>query len=217
VAGHRHPSFYYNTFERFSMQRRLILKIVSAVALLQFSGSAFAVTGPGLKCTRIGQQIVWRGKRYTCIKSGKKLIWDKGVSIAAPTPSESTHPLTAETSSTPSSTPAPSKSAYNGTVVGKSAELSMGESKVFSEPDPYGRGFKFVVTRTSMGLVAFSTICTHEGCAVEVLTKNQLQCPCHGAQFDAVTGAATRRPAYESLREYKVEEASGQIIIWIYK
>jgi Rieske Fe-S protein len=184
------------------MQRRLLLKILSAVTLLQFSGSAFAVTGPSLKCTRVGQQIVWRGKKYTCIKSGKKLMWDKGVTISTGTPSETPHPLTVEASPTPSSTPSPTKTTYSGTIVGKSTELSMGDSKVFSEPDPYGRGFKFVVSRTQKGLVAFSTICTHEGCAVEVLAKNQLQCPCHGAQFDAVTGAATRKPAYESLREY---------------
>ncbi|MEI8223061.1 MAG: Rieske (2Fe-2S) protein [Actinomycetes bacterium] len=198
------------------MQRRLLLKIMSAVTLLQFSGSAFAATGPSLKCTRIGQQIVWRGKKYTCIKSGKKLIWDKGVAIPVGAPSETPHPLSLEASPTPSATPSASKATYSGTIVGKSTELAMGESKVLSEPDPYGRGFKFVVTRTQKGLVAFSTVCTHEGCAVEVLTKNQLQCPCHGAQFDAVTGAATRRPAYESLREYKVEEISGQIVIWIY-
>ena len=129
-------------------------------------------------------------------------MWDKGVTISTGTPSETPHPLTVEASPTPSSTPSPTKTTYSGTIVGKSTELSMGDSKVFSEPDPYGRGFKFVVSRTQKGLVAFSTICTHEGCAVEVLAKNQLQCPCHGAQFDAVTGAATRKPAYESLREY---------------
>jgi Rieske Fe-S protein len=193
---------------------------MSVVTFLQFSGSAFAATGPSLNCTRVGQQIVWRGKKYTCIKSGKKLIWDKGVTIPTGTPSESPHPLTVEAaptpSATPSATPPPAKTTYSGTIVGKSTELPMGDSKVFSEPDAYGRGLKFVVSRTQKGLVAFSTICTHEGCAVEVLAKNQLQCPCHGAQFDAVTGAATRKPAYESLREYRVEETSGQIVIWIY-
>ena len=206
------------------MQRRLLVKVLGISALLQFFTPAFAATGPTLKCSRIGQQIVWRGKKYTCIKSGKNLIWDKGVVIPASTPSAKSstssqastptpnNPVVAEPTPTPSATKVP----YTGTVVGKSSELSMGESKILSEPDPYGRGFKFVVTRKSTGLVAFSTICTHEGCAVEVLTKNQLQCPCHGAQFDGATGAATRAPAYESLRPYRVEERSGQIVIWIY-
>jgi nitrite reductase/ring-hydroxylating ferredoxin subunit len=206
------------------MQRRLLVKILGVSALLQFFTPAFAATGPSLKCTRIGQQIVWRDKKYTCIKSGKNLIWDKGVVIptststaksspASPTPTPtSKNPVAVE----PTPTPSASKVPYAGTVVGKSSDLAMGESKILAEPDPYGRGFKFVVTRKSTGLVAFSNICTHEGCAVDVLAKNQLQCPCHGAQFDGATGAATRAPAYESLRAYRVEERSGQIVIWIY-
>lgn len=192
------------------MERRSILKVITSVALLQFSGSAFAATGPTLKCTRLGQQIVWRGKKYTCIKSGKKLVWDKGVAItptAQPSESSSAQPTPQATSS---------KKPYTGTVVGKSSDLSSGETKIFAEPDPFGRGPKFVITRTSKGLVAFSSTCTHEGCAVEVKTKNELKCPCHGAQFDAITGAATRLPAYESLREYKVEESNGEIVLWIY-
>lgn len=192
------------------MQRRSVLKLISSIALLQFGGSAFAATGPTLKCTRVGQQIVWRGKKYTCIKSGKTLIWDKGVALPA-TPTQSP-----QASVQPSPSPSTSAKPYTGTVLGKSSELSMGESKVFAEPDPYGRGSKFVLTRTSSGIVGYSTICTHEGCAVEVYSQNQLQCPCHGAQFDAVTGAATRTPAYDSLRAYKVQEVNGEIVIWIY-
>ena len=205
------------------MQRRLVMKVLGIGALLQFFSVAQAATGPTIKCTRVGQQIVWRGKKYTCIKSGKTLIWDKGVVIPTATPSAKSTPSATPHSATPTPaqpTPTPTQSAskvpYTGTVVGKSSDLSMGESKIFSEPDAYGRGFKFAVTRKSTGLVAFSNICTHEGCAVDVLTKNQLQCPCHGAQFDAVTGAATRAPAYEGLRPYRVEERSGEIIIWIY-
>ena len=201
-----------------------MVKVLGISALLPFITPAFAETGPTLKCTRIGQQIVWRGKKYTCVKSGKNLIWDKGVVIPTSTPSAKSS-LTSQDSiptannpgvAEPTPTPSATKIPYTGTVVGKSSELSMGESKIFSEPDPYGRGFKFAVTRKPTGLVAFSTICTHEGCAVEVLTKNQLQCPCHGAQFDGVTGAATHAPAYESLRQYRVEERLGQIVIWIY-
>ena len=177
------------------------------MALINLASPAFGATGPTLKCTRVGQQIVWRGKKYTCVKSGKKLVWDKGISIATPSPSNTP-------SSSPS--PSPSKSAYSGTKLGVSSDITIGETKILAEPDPFGRGSKFVVTRTSKGLVAYSDICTHEGCSVEVLTKNQLQCPCHGAQYDAITGEATRRPAYQALREYRVQEINGEIIIWIY-
>lgn len=192
------------------MNRRSALKAIGSVLFLPFGDLAFAATKPTLKCTRIGQQIVWRGKKYTCIKSGKSLVWDNGVTVGS----------TSQPSSSPSVQPTPqstsSKRPYAGTVVGKSSDLSMGETKIFAEPDPYGRGPKFVITRTPKGLVAFSSTCTHEGCAVEVKTRNELKCPCHGAQFDAITGAATHLPAYESLREYKVEELNEEIILWIY-
>ena len=40
---------------------------------------ANAVAKAGAKCTKAGSTEVVKGKSYTCIKSGKKLIWDKGV------------------------------------------------------------------------------------------------------------------------------------------
>ena len=45
---------------------------------------------PGAKCSKAGLTTVFKGKKYTCIKSGKRLAWNKGVSIpkpvATPTP-----------------------------------------------------------------------------------------------------------------------------------
>ena len=41
-----------------------------------------AAAKAGTKCTKAGATEVVKAKGYTCIKSGKKLIWDKGVSIS---------------------------------------------------------------------------------------------------------------------------------------
>ena len=36
------------------------------------------------KCTKVGITEVIKGKSYTCIKSGKKLVWNKGVTVSIP-------------------------------------------------------------------------------------------------------------------------------------
>ena len=114
------------------------------------------------------------------------------------------------------STPAPTavKKSETLNIVGKSSEIALGETKIFSENDPYGRGARYVITRTKAGLVAFDNTCTHEGCGIEtIISKNQLQCKCHGAEFDAITGEALRKPAYEPLKSVKVSELNGEILI----
>lgn len=35
----------------------------------------------GTNCTKVGLKQNYAGKKFTCIKSGKKLVWDKGVAI----------------------------------------------------------------------------------------------------------------------------------------
>jgi hypothetical protein len=42
----------------------------------------------GATCSKLGQSSIYLGKKYVCIKSGKKLIWDKGtiISVKSPTP-----------------------------------------------------------------------------------------------------------------------------------
>jgi Rieske Fe-S protein len=48
----------------------------------------------------------------------------------------------------------------------------------------------------SATFVAFSLICTHEGCTAGVQGGTQIFCPCHGSRFDAngnvINGPATR-------------------------
>jgi len=63
------------------MEIRLIVLLVITPLLLssQFSTS-HAATKAGAKCTMAGSKSVVSGKTFTCIKSGKKLVWDKGVS-----------------------------------------------------------------------------------------------------------------------------------------
>ncbi|TFC50922.1 Rieske (2Fe-2S) protein [Cryobacterium sp. TMT2-17-1] len=52
-------------------------------------------------------------------------------------------------------------------------------------------------------VVAFSAICTHQGCVVKAV-KDEFDCPCHGSKFDRATGEALAGPATEPLASVKV-------------
>jgi hypothetical protein len=62
----------------------------------------------GASCTKLKQTSVVANLRYTCVKSGKKLVWDKGVKINNPVPVANTSPvLTPEPSPNPTISPTP--------------------------------------------------------------------------------------------------------------
>ena len=63
------------------MRKHLIALLVITPLLLssQFSTS-HAAAKAGAKCLKVGSKSVVGAKTFTCIKSGKKLIWNKGVS-----------------------------------------------------------------------------------------------------------------------------------------
>ena len=63
--------------------------VVAIVLLLTLATPVQAATPKaGAKCTKAGATATSGGKKYTCIKSGKKLVWDKGVVIKAATKPE---------------------------------------------------------------------------------------------------------------------------------
>ena len=80
-------------------------KLVAFLSILSLSLSlplipAHSATKAGAKCTKAGIKSVAGNKTFTCIKSGKKLVWNKGVAIKptpapTPTPTE-TKPLPIE-------------------------------------------------------------------------------------------------------------------------
>jgi hypothetical protein len=64
------------------MKKALVFLI--AVSLFTSSINAIAAVKAGATCTKVGSTSTYSGKKYTCIKSGKKLVWDKGVTVLAP-------------------------------------------------------------------------------------------------------------------------------------
>ena len=51
------------------------------VALLLIASNAQATVKAGAACSKAGAVSTSAGKKYTCIKSGKNLVWNKGVTV----------------------------------------------------------------------------------------------------------------------------------------
>ena len=73
------------------MNKPLALLISVALLTSPLSTNAFGATKAGATCTKAGATSTVSNIKYTCIKSGKKLVWDKGVSVPSSKPSPSTN------------------------------------------------------------------------------------------------------------------------------
>ena len=80
------------------------MKKLTYLIVLLFSISslpAFSANPPssGAACAKLGVTQSYQGKKYTCIKSGKKLIWNKGVIIEKTSQNSNQPPVTPKTTS----------------------------------------------------------------------------------------------------------------------
>lgn len=79
-------------------------------------------------------------------------------------------------------------------------------------------GFDIFLTNVGGKISALDAICTHEGCIVsngKVIDGTIAECPCHGSQFDLVTGQAKKGPAREPLRKYEVTISDDKVTVTI--
>jgi hypothetical protein len=82
------------------MRKSLTLILSTSLLLVISNGAATAVIKPGVSCGKIGTNAIVASKKFTCVKSGKKSVWDKGVVIVQPAKQPSTtSSLTPEQSS----------------------------------------------------------------------------------------------------------------------
>ena len=68
------------------MRKTISVAVTPILLLSLLSGVANAASPKaGGACTKAGITSTSKGVKYTCIKSGKKLVWDKGVKVVTPT------------------------------------------------------------------------------------------------------------------------------------
>ena len=82
------------------MRNKVPVLLITALIFAFIQPVALAAVKPGTACKVLGKTSTSSGIKYTCIKSGKKLIWNKGVAVKKPTTSPTP---------TPTSSPAESK------------------------------------------------------------------------------------------------------------
>jgi len=116
----------------------------------------------------------------------------------------------------PPTTPAPAPApAAPSAAPGGAAPSGGGAPALAQVADvPVGGGLivgDTVVTQPTAGeFKAFSTVCTHQGCAVSEIADGTINCLCHGSKFSVEDGAPTEGPATKPLpaKEIAVEGES---------
>ncbi len=84
------------------IKHTLLVAIVAGSLLI--TNSAYGAVKQGSSCKKAGTTSTINGLKYTCVKSGKKLVWSKGVKVSTPAP---TPTPTVTPSPTPTPTPTP--------------------------------------------------------------------------------------------------------------
>lgn len=108
-----------------------------------------------------------------------------------------------------------------GAGVTPNTSQSVGQRLDALDSVPVGQAVAVRLPDGSAGILArpteataacFSATCTHQGCTV-VPAGAQLQCPCHGSAFNALTGAVINGPATRPLAQIAVHVAGGDVVI----
>jgi Rieske Fe-S protein len=97
--------------------------------------------------------------------------------------------------------------ATGSSVLAKVADIPVGNA-VSATLD----GKPILISQPAAGtIVAFTAICTHQGCTVAPAGK-QFHCPCHGSVYNAATGAVITGPAPAPLAGIPVKVEAGNVV-----
>ena len=89
--------------------RRTLTALIAITTFLAFDSNDAIGASPikaGASCSKLNTVVISSGVKFQCIKSGKKLVWNKGVLVTKPSTSPTGSP-TSSTSATPSPSPTP--------------------------------------------------------------------------------------------------------------
>jgi thiosulfate dehydrogenase [quinone] large subunit len=97
-------------------------------------------------------------------------------------------------------------STASGVSIAAASSVPVGSAKSFTAP---GGQPAFLLHPAADTFVAFSAICTHQGCPVSYVGPG-FQCPCHGSTFDQ-NGQVTAGPAPSPLPKIPVKVTNGEV------
>jgi len=101
-----------------------------------------------------------------------------------------------------------SQAATPSNAIASESDVAPGSAVTFKDA-----GSPAVLVHLDSGdFVAYSAVCTHQGCTV-AYKNGQLACPCHGSVFDPANGAAViAGPAPQPLPEIPVKVQGDDIV-----
>ncbi|RNH98180.1 Rieske (2Fe-2S) protein [Micromonospora aurantiaca] len=75
------------------------------------------------------------------------------------------------------------------------------------------RDRNIVISRGSAaGIVAFTAVCSHQGCQVTSVVGGLIRCPCHRSRFDAGTGHPVAGPATQPLTPVAIKLVGDMVV-----
>ncbi|WP_200300944.1 Rieske (2Fe-2S) protein [Streptomyces adelaidensis] len=94
-----------------------------------------------------------------------------------------------------------------GTEIAKTSDIPEGGGKIFESEG-------VVVTQPEAGTYkAFSSVCTHQGCAVKSISDGVINCPCHNSNFSIADGSVQSGPATKALPAKDVSVSGESIML----
>lgn len=77
-----------------------------------------------------------------------------------------------------------------------------------------GRGYLLYRPDEST-VLAYTSVCTHQGCKVGTGSGEVFECPCHGSQFSKSDGSVAQGPAKKSLARFAAAIEGDKVKIYL--
>ncbi|MEP6624910.1 MAG: Rieske 2Fe-2S domain-containing protein [Acidimicrobiia bacterium] len=191
---------------------RLRREVAGELDRREFLGAARAAAGIAAGATVVAGGAAGLGRLLHVSSPGQRTValGKAGPARAPSTTTSTTNPTSGTTAPTPPTTTAPPPP---GTAIGPATSVPVAGAASFT--DPISGVPAYVVQPTAGVYRGFSGVCTHAGCTVDYSQSgNRFQCPCHGAEFDAATGAVLGGPTNRPLPAITVAVgADGQLYV----
>jgi len=98
-------------------------------------------------------------------------------------------------------------SGSGGTALAKTSDIPEGGGTIFKDKG-------VVVTQPTAGTFkAFSSKCTHAGCAVGSVANGVIHCPCHNSEFSVEDGSVKKGPATKALPAAQITVSGDSITL----
>ncbi|MEU6350744.1 Rieske (2Fe-2S) protein [Streptomyces sp. NPDC047072] len=102
---------------------------------------------------------------------------------------------------------ASASSGSGGTALAKTTDIPEGGGTIFKDQG-------VVVTQPTAGTFkAFSSKCTHQGCAVGSVANGVIVCPCHNSEFSVEDGSVKKGPATQALAAEQITVTGDSITL----